>query len=93
MAYVWKINCEPLIKYLSLGPLLVLILYSKWHFWWGGETYGPRLVADITPILCLYIYVIFKIIDQSYIHKLIFIIMIMMSFLIHTIGAFGFDSS
>jgi hypothetical protein len=93
VAFVWTKKCEPLLKYLSLGPILVVMLYSKWHFWWGGETYGPRLIADITPVLCLYIYPIWEIIDRSYKKKLVLMTLVVISFLIHTIGAFRFDSS
>jgi hypothetical protein len=31
-------------------------LTAKWINWWGGGSYGPRLLADITPLLCLFLY-------------------------------------
>lgn len=30
-------------------PLLQLILLSRWPGWWGGASYGPRLLMDIIP--------------------------------------------
>ena len=77
----------------GFGPVLVLILYSKWHFWWGGETYGPRLVTDITPFLCLYIYPIWDSIEYKIYKKIVLITLAIISLLMHTIGAFSFDSS
>jgi hypothetical protein len=70
-----------------------LILYSKWYFWWGGETYGPRLVADITPFLCLYLYPVWEAVDQKRLLKIAFVSLGIISLLMHAIGAFGFDPS
>ena len=39
---------------LALAVALVaahLAVYSMWQRWWGGETYGPRLLADLVPLL------------------------------------------
>jgi hypothetical protein len=30
-----------------------IISVSKWDVWWGGHSYGPRLLADIQPFLLL----------------------------------------
>jgi hypothetical protein len=53
---VWKDFKRALLKYLSFVPLLTILLAAKWINWWGGGSYGPRLLADITPFLCLYLY-------------------------------------
>jgi hypothetical protein len=55
MVMVWKDSKQILLKYLSLAPLLTILLTAKWITWWGGGSYGPRLLADITPFLCLYL--------------------------------------
>ncbi|MGH8071186.1 MAG: glycosyltransferase family 39 protein, partial [Candidatus Entotheonellia bacterium] len=60
MVMVWLDSKAVLLKYLSLAPLLLILLTSKWINWWGGGSYGPRLLADITPILCLYLYPLFE---------------------------------
>jgi hypothetical protein len=56
MVMVWRNSKLALLKYLSLAPLLTILLTSKWINWWGGGSYGPRLLADITPFLCVYLY-------------------------------------
>jgi hypothetical protein len=56
MVMVWKNSKLVLLQYLSLAPLLTILLTAKWITWWGGGSYGPRLLADITPFLCLYLY-------------------------------------
>jgi hypothetical protein len=52
----WGKNAAPLLRYLSMGVVLTILLYSKWGIWWGGHSYGPRLLADLTPILVLFLY-------------------------------------
>jgi hypothetical protein len=53
MALAWRRSGDPLLRALSLGILPTLLLYSKWIDWWGGWSYGPRLLADLTPILTI----------------------------------------
>lgn len=38
---------------MGAGFVGALLLTSAWSFWWGGWTYGPRLLADLTPLLAL----------------------------------------
>ncbi|MFQ5873787.1 MAG: hypothetical protein ACE5JL_08290, partial [Dehalococcoidia bacterium] len=52
----WRRRGDLLLRYLSVGVLLTILLYSKWWMWWGGWTYGPRLLADLTPILAVFLY-------------------------------------
>jgi hypothetical protein len=56
MAMVWKDPKQVLLRCVSLAPVLIILLSAKWISWWGGGSYGPRLLADITPFLCLYLY-------------------------------------
>ena len=36
-----------------LGAVGTVILFAKWHAWWGGWSYGPRYLTEIMPIVCL----------------------------------------
>lgn len=56
MIVAWREPKYLYLRYLSCAPILLLITVSKWNGWWGGECYGPRLLADVTPILCLLLY-------------------------------------
>jgi hypothetical protein len=53
MALAWRRHGDPLLRALSLGIVPTLLLYGKWISWWGGWSYGPRLLADLTPILTI----------------------------------------
>ena len=40
-----------LLRYLGVGAILSILLVAKWHKSSGGESFGPRLLADLTPIM------------------------------------------
>jgi hypothetical protein len=40
-----------LLRWLSVGAVLLTVLYSKYIFWDGGWSYGPRFLLDITAIV------------------------------------------
>ena len=53
MVRVWSTpKCAPL-RPLAVAALLILCLESKFFCWWGGWSYGYRLVLDITVFLPL----------------------------------------
>ncbi|MFN7976325.1 MAG: hypothetical protein U0166_28990 [Acidobacteriota bacterium] len=37
----------------ALAFLVQLFLHAKWDIWWGGGTWGPRLMMPVAPLLCL----------------------------------------
>ncbi len=58
--------------------------------WWGGSTYGPRLLADLLPILCLFFYPINNFLTKK-IPKIIFFLLAAFSIAAHAIGAYTYD--
>lgn len=53
IARAWRSGGDPLLRTLSVGAVLTIFMYSKWAKWWGGYTYGPRLLADLSPVFVL----------------------------------------
>jgi hypothetical protein len=80
-----------LFKYMSIGPLLVVLLYSKWTTWWGGWTYGPRLLADLAPFLCLFLYRFCTPMDRWRCLRAGFMMFALLSIGCHVLGAFWYD--
>ena len=35
------------------ASIAITIVYAKWSMWWGGWSFGPRLLIDIMPVACL----------------------------------------
>jgi hypothetical protein len=89
MVMVWKNSKSVLLKYLSLAPLLTILLTSKWINWWGGGSYGPRLLADITPFLCLYLYPPFERAQSRPFLKVVIIGLTALSISLHALRVFG----
>jgi hypothetical protein len=45
-----------ILRFGSVGVAGVVIVHCTWWSWWGGLCYGPRLLADTLPLLCLALY-------------------------------------
>jgi hypothetical protein len=88
----WRRHAEPLLQYLSVGVVLTILLYSKWWMWWGGHSYGPRLLADLTPILALFLYPLEDFLHRSRALKGVLVILVIWSVSAHTIGVFWNDN-
>lgn len=82
---------DPLFHFLSVGVILTLLLYSKWVMWWGGWTYGPRLLADLTPVLAVLLCPLRDILVRSRMLKTVFSVLLGWSLIAHGIGAFVDD--
>jgi hypothetical protein len=53
LAIAWRRNGDVLLRYLGVGAILSILIVAKWHKTSGGESFGPRLLADLAPILAL----------------------------------------
>ena len=89
MVMVWRNSKLVLLKFLSLAPLLTILLAAKWINWWGGGSYGPRLLADITPFLCLYLYPPFERAQSRPLLKSVVACFVALSIGLHALGVFA----
>jgi len=39
----------------AIGAITDLILFSKWSVWWGGHSFGYRMLLEILPALALFL--------------------------------------
>src|ERR1017187_6818723 len=51
LALAWRRNGDVLLRYLGAGAILSILVVAKWHKPCGGEFFGPRLLAYLTPIM------------------------------------------
>lgn len=72
--------------------VLGLILNSFWGGWWGGHSWGDRLLTDIAVSAIILLY-FFYINIQNHVLKLIFYLFIIYSVFIQSIGVCCYSSS
>ena len=85
---------EPLYRYLSISIIFILLLYSKWIMWWGGHSFGYRLLTEIVPLLTILLaiywekYIVVCPKKSFIIFKVALYSLTLYSIFIHFLGAF-----
>lgn len=67
-------------------------LLCKWGMWWGGWSYGPRLLTEIIPFLIMFIPFTFILLQRVFAFKILFGISLVLSVFIHGIGVFCYPN-
>ncbi len=44
----------------ALWPVAHLLVISTFPYWWGGHSYGPRLMVDVLPVVYLFLVLFVK---------------------------------
>ncbi len=91
MVRAWQPGGDRLLRTLSVGALLTMVLYSKWAKWWGGYTYGPRLLADLSPVFALSVLPIADRLRRHRAWQVAFLLVAAWSIGAHAMGAFVDD--
>lgn len=53
-------STDPFLAALAAGVLLLIAAVAKWEVWWGGHTFGPRLLIETLPALMIFLGVAWK---------------------------------
>jgi hypothetical protein len=85
----WRSSTGVLFRYLSISVILSVVFYSKWKVWWGGWAFGPRLLADITPLLVLLMLPAYARVRDRPILRNLFFLAAGASVFIHSLGAYS----
>ena len=80
-----------LMRFLAVGAASVILLHSRWGAWWGGHSYGPRLLADLTPLLTLLLVPFWK--STSGLGQYTLRAIVVLSIMVHALGAFLHDGA
>jgi len=79
---------QPIYPYLVIGVVLLLLVYSKWTVWWGGHTFGYRLIIEILPALTIFLALAWEAaLRQKVGLRVAFAIALVLSVYIHFLGA------
>ena len=88
-ALSWRKGENGLLRAATVGVVLSILLYSKWYWWWGGYTYGPRVLADLSPLLALMLSQLGLDLLRSRELAVVAVVLGAWSIGAHAIGAFG----
>lgn len=75
-----------------LFSLAHLLVYAKWRIWWGGDCYGPRMMADALPCLVLLLGPALDAITLSRPARAAFAAALLVSLAVQGVGAFCFPA-
>jgi hypothetical protein len=89
-AIAWRRGGDPLLRALSVGIALTVVVYARWVSWWGGGSYGPRLLADLTPALTLLLCPLRPWLRRPW-ARVVFVGLVAWSVFAHGLGAFRDD--
>jgi hypothetical protein len=82
---------RPTWIFLTVAAVLTIAPSLKWHFWWGGASYGPRLMVDAVPFLVLLMVPIWPRTGASHLVAAPVVALALFSALVQGIGAFKYD--
>jgi hypothetical protein len=95
-ALVRRAKSQPLLASGVVSVPMILLLYSMWFSWWGGNCFGYRLLTELVPILVLIGAWGFDHVLRSTWLRAAIAIAAVVSLYVHYLGAFyapcGFDS-
>ncbi len=71
------------------APLLMLLLFSKYAVWWGGNShFGPRYQIETYPFLIIYMAAILPALRKHRLFNVLFIVLLIYSVIVQWVGAF-----
>lgn len=85
---IWKSRNYVLYKYLCAGVIATILAYSKWKYWVGGFSFGPRFFADLSPAFVLMLTPLERWWNRRKAALILFAFLAGLSIAAHAIGAF-----
>ncbi|MBU1201517.1 MAG: glycosyltransferase family 39 protein [Nanoarchaeota archaeon] len=81
------------LSFMFLCVVSIVLFYSKYLHWYGGWSFGYRVILDVIPFLSILLIPILKIINKNICLKTLFLIFVFISLFIQLIGVFSYDNS
>jgi hypothetical protein len=81
---------RPMLPYLLVGTVCLLFLYSKWTIWWGGHTFGYRLLIETLPALTVFLAIAWQErLRRRMLPRAVFFVCLVWSVFVQSLGAMG----
>jgi hypothetical protein len=83
----------PILRYLAIGVIALLMLTARWSMWWGGHSFGYRLLIDLIPFLTIFTALCWEqFIARRWYRKAIFFSLVAVSVYFHFLGSYYYPS-
>jgi hypothetical protein len=70
------------------AAVATLLFYARWHDWPGGWSYGPRLLCEMMPILCIFFALGYEKFADGPMRQ-VAVVLILVSIGVQILGVFG----
>lgn len=79
---------QPLLRWLAAAAGGTLLMLGGFSVWWGGHSFGPRLPADILPLLALFLLPVWPWLGRRRLLRTVFVGLLGVSIAVQALGAF-----
>ncbi len=80
-------------KYLAATVIAMIALFAKWYQWWGGASFGYRLLIEAVPMLIIFLALWWgSAIGRRWYFRAAFIAALLVSIYFHFLGAYYYPS-
>jgi hypothetical protein len=86
--HLWKSDLRPIVTACVLGIAAHLTVVSFWAQWWGGHSWGWRLLTELGPAMVVLVALAVPTIHSSVALKATFVALGAVSVLIQAVGAY-----
>ncbi len=69
-----------------------VLLWARYRLWWGGFSYGPRLLTDVVPCLVILMIPVMRLVESSRPWRFAFAATLAFSIFVQSIGAFCYPN-
>jgi len=85
--WAWT-NTHPVYRLLAIGAIANLILFSTWSVWWGGYSFGYRMLLEMLPAFALFLALAWeRWIAPRKLYRVLFLLTVLVSFYFQFLGA------
>jgi hypothetical protein len=78
----------PLLRWLAGAVAATVLMLGGFSVWWGGHSFGPRLLADVLPLLALLLLPVWPRLQGSPALRAAFLVLLALSVGVQVVGAF-----
>jgi hypothetical protein len=82
----WRSAEYAVLRPLTVGVLALLLIHAKWTYWWGGYSYGPRILGELLVPLVLLLAPMVAAMSRSPVRRNGFAALILWSVAVEAVG-------